>query len=151
MSTTGVGGFTTGGGYGWTSSKHGLTCDNLISAEVVTADGECSTASADENPDLFWGIKGGGCNFGVVTTFEFRLHPLGPIVLAGLAGWPVEKAPEVLRGWRDRVDDAPDELLDRLRGPHGAARGVRARAAAREADRRHRRRCTWVIPRRELQ
>jgi FAD/FMN-containing dehydrogenase len=110
VSTTGVGGFTTGGGYGWSSSKHGLTCDNLISAEVVTADGGVLTASADENPDLFWGIKGGGCNFGIVTTFEFRLHPLGPIVLAGLAGWPVEKAPEVLRGWRDRVEDAPDEL-----------------------------------------
>jgi FAD/FMN-containing dehydrogenase len=110
VSTTGVGGFTTGGGYGWTSSKHGLTCDNLISAEVVTADGGVVTASADENADLFWGIKGGGCNFGIVTTFEFRLHELGPIVLAGLAGWPIEKAPEVLRGWRDYVADVPDEL-----------------------------------------
>jgi FAD/FMN-containing dehydrogenase len=110
VTTTGVGGFTTGGGYGWTSSKHGLTCDNLISAEVVTADGSVVTASADENADLFWGIKGGGCNFGVVTTFELRLHELGPMVLAGLAGWPVEKAPEVLRGWRDYVEDAPDEL-----------------------------------------
>jgi FAD/FMN-containing dehydrogenase len=110
VTTTGVGGFTTGGGYGWTSSKHGLTSDNLISAEVVTADGEVLTASADENPDLFWGIKGGGCNFGVVTKFEYRLHPLGPTVFAGLAAWPVEKAPEVIRGWRDYVDSAPDEL-----------------------------------------
>jgi FAD/FMN-containing dehydrogenase len=105
VTTTGVGGFTTGGGYGWTSSKHGLTCDNLVSAEVVTADGRVLTAS-----DLFWGIRGGGGNFGVVTRFDFRLHPLGPIVLAGLALWPIDRAAEVLRGWRDYVDGAPDEL-----------------------------------------
>jgi FAD/FMN-containing dehydrogenase len=110
VTTTGIGGFTTGGGYGWTSSKHGLTCDNLTSAEVVTADGQVQTASADENPDLFWGIKGGACNFGVVTEFEFQLHPLGPMVFGGLAAWPIERAPEVLRGWRDYVDNAPDEL-----------------------------------------
>lgn len=110
VTTTGVGGFTTGGGYGWTSSKYGLTCDNLISAEVVTADGQVLTASEDENADLFWGIKGGACNFGVVTNFEFRLYPLGPTVFAGLAAWPVEQAPDVLRGWRDFVDNAPDEL-----------------------------------------
>jgi FAD/FMN-containing dehydrogenase len=110
VTTTGIGGFTTGGGYGWTSSKYGLACDNLISAEVVTADGQVVTASADENPDLLWGIKGGGCNFGVVTEFQFRLHPLGPTVFAGLAAWPVEKAPEVMRAWRDYVDGAPDEM-----------------------------------------
>jgi FAD/FMN-containing dehydrogenase len=110
VTTTGVGGFTTGGGYGWTSSKYGLTCDNLISAEVVTADGEVLTASADENPDLFWGIKGGACNFGVVTNFEFRLYPLGPTIFGGLAAWPIDQAPEVIRGWRDYVADAPDEL-----------------------------------------
>jgi FAD/FMN-containing dehydrogenase len=110
VTTTGVGGFTTGGGYGWTSSKHGLTCDNLISAEVVLADGSVVTASEDENEDLFWGIRGGGGNFGVVTEFVFRLHELGPIVLAGLALWPIDRAAEVLRGWRDYVDDAPDEL-----------------------------------------
>jgi FAD/FMN-containing dehydrogenase len=110
VTTTGVGGFTTGGGYGWTSSKHGLTCDNLVSAEVVLADGSVVTASEEENEDLFWGIRGGGGNFGVVTEFELRLHPLGPIVLAGLALWPIERAPEVLRGWRDYVDEAPDEL-----------------------------------------
>src|SRR6478752_5810701 len=110
VTTTGVGGFTTGGGYGWTSSKHGLTCDNLVSAEVVTADGRVLTASEDENDDLFWGIRGGGGNFGVVTRFDFRLHPLGPIVLAGLALWPIDRAAEVLRGWRDYVDGAPDEL-----------------------------------------
>jgi FAD/FMN-containing dehydrogenase len=110
VTTTGVGGFTTGGGYGWTSSKHGLTCDNLVSAEVVTADGRLLEASEDENADLFWGIRGGGGNFGVVTRFDFRLHPLGPTVLAGLALWPLERASEVLRGWRDYVDSAPDEL-----------------------------------------
>jgi FAD/FMN-containing dehydrogenase len=110
VTTTGVGGFTTGGGYGWTSSKHGLTCDNLVSAEVVTADGRLLEASEDANADLFWGIRGGGGNFGVVTRFDFRLHPLGPTVLAGLALWPLERASEVLRGWRDYVDSAPDEL-----------------------------------------
>jgi len=110
VTTTGLGGFTTGGGYGWTSSKHGLTCDNLVSARVVLADGRVVTASEDENPDLFWGIRGGGGNFGVVTEFEFRLHPLGPIVLAGLALWPLERAAEVLAGWRDYADEAPDEV-----------------------------------------
>ena len=110
VTTTGVGGFTTGGGYGWTSSKYGLTCDNLLSAEVVLADGRVVTASEQENADLFWGIRGGGGNFGIVTEFEYRLHPLGPIVLAGLALWPIERAPEVMRAWRDYVDGAPDEL-----------------------------------------
>jgi FAD/FMN-containing dehydrogenase len=110
VTTTGVGGFTTGGGYGWTSSKHGLTCDNLISAEVVTADGRVLAASEDENEDLFWGIRGGGGNFGVVTRFDFQLHELGPLVLAGLALWPLDRASEVQRAWRDYVDGAPDEL-----------------------------------------
>ncbi len=110
VTTTGVGGFTTGGGYGWTSSKHGLTCDNLVSAEVVTADGRVVAASETENEDLFWGIRGGGGNFGVVTRFDLRLHPLGPNVLAGLALWPIDRAAEVMPAWRDYVDNAPDEL-----------------------------------------
>jgi len=110
VTTTGLGGFTTGGGYGWTSSKHGLACDNLLSAQVVLADGRVVTASESENPDLFWGIRGGGGNFGIVAEFEFRLHPLGPIVLAGLALWPLERAADVLAGWRDYVEAAPDEL-----------------------------------------
>ncbi|GGT53528.1 FAD-binding oxidoreductase [Streptomyces purpureus] len=110
VSTTGIGGFTTGGGYGWTSCKHGLACDNLLSAEVVLADGRVVRASEHEHADLFWGIRGGGGNFGVVTEFEFRLHPLGPTVLAGLTMFPIERAAEVLRGWRDRADAAPDEL-----------------------------------------
>ena len=110
VTTTGIGGFTTGGGYGWTSSKHGLACDNLVSAEVVLADGSVVIASERENADLFWGIRGGGGNFGIVTEFEFRLHELGPIVLAGLALWPIDRAPDVLRSWRDYVDAAPDAL-----------------------------------------
>jgi FAD/FMN-containing dehydrogenase len=110
ITTTGVGGFTTGGGYGWTSSKHGLACDNLLSAEVVLADGSVVRASADENAELFWGLRGGGGNFGVVTEFEFQLHPLGPIVQAGLALWPLERAGEVMRGWRDYADAASDEI-----------------------------------------
>jgi FAD/FMN-containing dehydrogenase len=110
VTTTGVGGFTTGGGYGWTSSKYGLTCDNLIAAEVVLADGRVVVANQRENEDLFWGIRGGGGNFGIVTEFQYRLHPLRPIVLAGLALWPIDRAPEVVRAWRDYVDGAPDEL-----------------------------------------
>lgn len=110
VTTTGVGGFTTGGGYGWTSSKYGLTCDNLVAAEVVLANGRIITANERESADLFWGIRGGGGNFGVVTEFEYRLHPLGPIVLAGLALWPIDRAPDVVRSWRNYVDGAPDEL-----------------------------------------
>jgi FAD/FMN-containing dehydrogenase len=110
VTTTGIGGFTLGGGYGWTSSRHGLACDNLVSAEVVLADGSVVTASAGEHPELFWGLRGGGGNFGIVTEFEFRLHPLGPTVLAGLMLFPFARAAEVVRGWRDCADAAPDEL-----------------------------------------
>jgi FAD/FMN-containing dehydrogenase len=110
VTTTGVGGFTTGGGYGWTSSRHGLACDNLVSAEVVLADGSIVTASEHENADLLWGIRGGGGNFGIVTEFEFRLHELGPIVLAGLALWALDRAPELMLAWRDYADAAPDEV-----------------------------------------
>src|ERR671930_719228 len=104
VTTAGLGGFTTGGGYGWTSSRHGLACDNLVSVEGVLADGSVARASEDEHAELFWGIRGGGGNFGVVTELEFRLHPLGPIVLAGLAMFPIERASDVLRGWRDCAD-----------------------------------------------
>jgi FAD/FMN-containing dehydrogenase len=110
VTTTGLGGFTTGGGYGWTSSKCGLACDNLISAEVVLADGSVVRASEDEHPDLFWGIRGGGGNFGIVTEFEFRLHPLGPIVVAGLTMFPIGRAADVVRAWRAWADAAPDEV-----------------------------------------
>ncbi|HEY3189941.1 MAG TPA: FAD-binding oxidoreductase, partial [Solirubrobacteraceae bacterium] len=110
VTTTGLGGFTTGGGYGWTSCKHGLACDNLVSVEIVLADGSVVRVSEQEHADLFWGVRGGGGNFGIVTEFEFRLHPLGPTVLAGLALFPIERAREVLRGWRDCSDAAADEL-----------------------------------------
>jgi FAD/FMN-containing dehydrogenase len=110
VTTTGIGGFTTGGGYGWTSSKHGLACDNLLSAEVVLADGSVVVAGPREHDELFWGIRGGGGSFGIVTEFELRLHELGPTVFAGLALWPFERASQVLRAWRDQMDDAPDEL-----------------------------------------
>ena len=110
VTTTGLGGFTTGGGYGWTSCRYGLACDNLLSAEVVLADGSTVRASAQEHPDLFWGLRGGSGNFGVVTEFVFRLHELGPAVLAGLAMFPMSRAAEVLPAWRDWADAAPDEL-----------------------------------------
>jgi FAD/FMN-containing dehydrogenase len=110
VTTTGVGGFTIGGGYGWTSTKFGLTADNLVSADVVTADGELVTASETKNPDLFWALRGGGGNFGVVTSFEYRVHALGPIILGGLLVFPLERAEEALATYRDIVDDAPDEL-----------------------------------------
>jgi FAD/FMN-containing dehydrogenase len=110
VTSTGLGGFTLGGGYGWTSSKYGLACDNLVSAEVVLADGSVVRASEQEHADLFWGIRGGGGNFGIVTEFEFRLHPLGPTVLAGLTMFPIGRAPDVLPRWRDWSDSAPDEI-----------------------------------------
>jgi FAD/FMN-containing dehydrogenase len=110
VTTTGLGGFTLGGGYGWLSPKYGLACDNLVSADVVTADGRLLTASERENEDLFWGLRGGGGNFGVVTSFEFRLHPVGPTVVAGMLMHPLEQAGEVLRAYRDYVDAGPDEL-----------------------------------------
>ena len=108
---TGLAGLTLGGGIGWLMRKHGLTIDQLLSAKVVTASGELVTASAGENADLFWGIRGGGGNFGIVTEFEFRLHALGPIVLAGPIVWRMDDSPEVLRFYRDWIDDAPDELM----------------------------------------
>lgn len=110
VTTTGLGGFTLGGGYGWLSPKHGLTCDNLVSAQVVTADGRLVRASEDENADLLWGLRGAGANFGVVTSYELRVHPLGPIVLAGMLVLPNEDVGDVMRSARDYVDTAPDEL-----------------------------------------
>lgn len=109
-STTGVAGLTLGGGFGWLSRKHGLTIDNLVSADVVTAAGKLVHASATEHPELFWAIRGGGGNFGVVTSFEFRLHEVGPMVLAGLVVHPFAAAKEILRGYRDFMATAPKEL-----------------------------------------
>jgi FAD/FMN-containing dehydrogenase len=108
---TGVAGLTLGGGIGWIMRKYGLSVDNLVSVDVVTADGQFVKASENENADLFWGVRGGGGNFGIVTDFEFRLHPLGPEVMAGPVFWPMEDAPEVLRFYRDWIADCPDELM----------------------------------------
>jgi FAD/FMN-containing dehydrogenase len=110
-STTGVAGLTLGGGFGWLSRGLGLTIDNLISADVVTANGELLRASDQENPDLFWGIRGGGGNFGVVTSFEFKLHPVGPNVLAGLIVHPLNDAKEVMRFHREFVETVPDDFV----------------------------------------
>jgi len=107
---TGVAGLTLGGGIGWLMRKHGLSVDNLLSAEVVTAEGRTVRASADEHPDLFWALRGGGGNFGVVTSFHFALHPVGPMVMAGPVFWAAEDTAKVLRFYRDFVADAPDEL-----------------------------------------
>lgn len=109
-STTGVAGLTLGGGFGWLSRKFGMTVDNLESAEVVTAEGEIIRASATEHPDLFWALRGGGGNFGVVTNFEFRLHPVGPDVLSGLIVYPIAEAKSVLQQYREFQVKAPDEL-----------------------------------------
>ena len=110
VSTTGVSGFTLGGGSGWAERKFGLACDTLISVDLVTADGQQITASRTERPELFWALHGGGGNFGVATAFEFQLYPLGPTVLAGLLAWPVDQANEVARVYRDLAFDSPDEL-----------------------------------------
>jgi FAD/FMN-containing dehydrogenase len=107
---TGVGGLTLGGGLGFLMRKHGLAVDNLIAAEVVTAEGGIVEASADEHPDLFWALRGGGGNFGIVTAFRFALHPLGPTVMAGPVFWAADDTAEVLRFYRDFVAEAPDEL-----------------------------------------
>jgi len=107
---TGIGGLTLGGGIGHLMRRFGLTIDSLVSCDLVTADGEFLVASAEENPDLFWGLRGGGGNFGIVTSFQYRLHSLGPTVLAGLLAWPMAEAGDVLRFFRDFVADAPDEV-----------------------------------------
>ena len=109
-STTGVAGLTLGGGFGWLTRRYGMAADNLVGATVVTADGSLHAVSADVEPDLFWALRGGGGNFGVVTSFEFRLHAVGPEVHAGLVVYPFAQARQVLRAWRDFTGGAPDEL-----------------------------------------
>jgi FAD/FMN-containing dehydrogenase len=108
---TGLAGLTLGGGIGWLMRKHGLTIDQLLAVDVVTAEGELVRASETENPDLFWGLRGGGGNFGIVTEFEFRLNPVGPIVLAGPIFWPMTESANVLRFYREWIAEAPDELM----------------------------------------
>ena len=107
---TGLAGLTLGGGVGWLERKYGLTIDQLLSVDLVTAGGEFVKASETENADLFWGVRGGGGNFGIVTEFEFRLNPVGPMVLAGPILWAMEDSPDVLRFYRDWITEVPDEL-----------------------------------------
>ena len=140
VSDTGVAGLTLGGGYGWLRRKHGLSCDNVLEAEVVTADGEVLTASADENPDLYWAIRGGGGNFGIVTSFTFALHPVGPEVAFSATFYPIEEYAQVLRGWRDYVEQAPDEVTSVCVGDHVPGQPRDARGGPRPAGRDRRRR-----------
>lgn len=124
--TTGIAGLTLGGGIGYLNRKYGLACDNLISADVVTADGRFLSASAEENDDLFWGLRGAGSNFGVVTAFEYRIHPVGP-VLGGELIFPLDRAKETLRFYRDWSTAAPDEVradATLLSGPEGPALAI---------------------------
>jgi FAD/FMN-containing dehydrogenase len=108
---TGVAGLTLGGGIGWLQRKLGLTVDQLLGVDLVTAEGELVRASESENADLFWGVRGGGGNFGIITEFEFRLHPVGPTVVAGPVFWPMEESPKVLRFYRDWIAEGPEELM----------------------------------------
>src|SRR5690349_19086577 len=110
VSTTGIAGLTLGGGWGWLMPKFGLALDNLRSADVVLADGRVVRASASENPDLFWAIRGGGGNFGIATSLEYDLHPVGPTIYGGVAAHPVAKAADVLRFFRDTCATLPDEV-----------------------------------------
>jgi len=110
VSSTGIGGFALGGGIGHLVRKFGLTCDNLLSVELVTADGSVVQVSESQNAELFWALRGGGGNFGVVTKFELALHPVGPVVLGGVILYPGEQTTQVMNGWRDLLDGMPDEL-----------------------------------------
>jgi FAD/FMN-containing dehydrogenase len=111
VGSTGIAGLTLGGGLGWLMPKYGLALDNLQSADMVLADGSVTRASADENPDLFWAIRGGGGNFGIATSFEYALHPVGPLMAGGLVAYPIAKGVEVLKFFREQCASAPDELM----------------------------------------
>ena len=111
ISSTGVAGLTLGGGLGWLMGKHALALDNLLSVDLVLADGSTVTASAEENPDLFWGVRGGGGNFGVATSFDFRLHPVGPMITGGVVAYPFSEAWDTLRFFRDATASLPDDMM----------------------------------------
>ena len=111
VSTTGVAGLTLGGGLGWLMPKHGMALDNLLSVEMVLADGRIVRAAADENPDLFWAARGGGGNFGIASSLQFRLHEVGPMITGGLVAWPVDRARDVLRLYRELALAAVDDLM----------------------------------------
>ena len=125
ISSTGVAGLTLGGGLGWLMAKYGMALDNLLSVDLVLAGGQVVRAASDENPDLFWAVRGGGGNFGVVTSFEFRLHQVGPMIMGGLVAHPVSQAKDVLRLYRDLTANATDDLMlffGLLTGPDGATK-----------------------------
>ena len=133
MSTTGIAGLTLGGGIGWLMGKHGLALDNLASVEVVTADGRVRRASEDENPDLFWAVRGGGGNFGVAASFEFRLHDIGPMITGGLLCHEFQDACDVLRFFREVSASAPDDMMlvaALLSAPDGSGAKLAAIAAS---------------------
>ncbi len=140
ISTTGIAGLTLGGGFGWLMGKFGFAADNLISAEVVTAQGEIVTASADQHPDLFWALRGGGGNFGVVTAFTFRLYPVGPLITGGFNFWPYEQAVDVLKLFREESAKISDDmslvaaLVRSPEAPHQPLAGIIACHAGPEAD-----------------
>ena len=123
VSTTGIGGLTLGGGLGWLMSKYGLALDNLLSVDLVLADGRTVTASNKDNADLFWAVRGGGGNFGVATSFEYQLHPVGPVVTGGVIAYPIDNARDALRFFRDRTASLPDEhtlFAGLIHSPDGA-------------------------------
>jgi FAD/FMN-containing dehydrogenase len=132
VGTTGVAGLTLGGGLGWLMAKYGMALDNLLAVSLVLADGTIVRASAESEPDLFWAVRGGGGNFGVAAAFEFRLHPVGPMVIGGLVAFPFPEAHQVLRAWRDLTKTAPDELMlvgALLTAPDGSGNKIAAVAA----------------------
>ena len=116
VTTTGVGGFCLGGGYGWLSTKHGLTCDNLVGADLLTANGQLMHVTDDTNPELMWALRGAGANFGVVTSFEFKVHPIRPLMMAGMIVVPNDgsRAEDAMRGYRDFIETAPTDLVTAL-------------------------------------
>ena len=138
VSSTGVAGLTLGGGFGFLMGKYGFAIDNLTSMELVTANGEVMQASQEENSELFWGLRGGGGNFGIATSFEFALHPVGPTVHGGLIAYPIIAAREVLGYYRDLTSDLADELTVAA-SLHAYARWIRYKA------RRHAGRSLWLV------
>lgn len=137
VGTTGVAGLTLGGGFGWLMPKYGLALDNLLAVNLVLADGSLVRASEDEQPDLFWAVRGGGGNFGIAASFEFRLHPVGPIVMGGLAAFPFAEARQVLHAWRNMTATAPDELMlvaVLTAAPDGSGNRIVAVAACHSGD-----------------
>jgi FAD/FMN-containing dehydrogenase len=133
IGSTGIAGLTLGGGFGWLLSKHGLALDNLVSAEMVLADGSVQRASADENPDLFWAIRGGGGNFGIAASLEYAVHPVGPTITGGLVAHPLQRGSDVLRFFRDTCATLPDEMMvvaAFLTAPDGSGAKLTALGAA---------------------